>query len=830
MAQVVMTFLLNASWQIVLVAAAAAVCDWLLRSAPARYRHAVWVVALLLALIVPAVSLSSYLGRRPEVPRAAAPKTESVPVVITTIRSLDGEEIEPAESKAPPAATATKQLHGNSPTLVRLSRNATATLFALYALFVLYASLRLFRAWLRTRRLVKAAFLSQLPDSVRIILEICERAINPTGARILFSNAVAVPITVGTLRPLIILPSSFLNEADEEVLTSAIGHELVHVARRDYLANLIYEFVYLPLSFHPAAMLIRRRIRQTRELCCDERVASKLLKPDVYARSLVRLIGAVPITRRLAADTTIGIAESDNLEVRIMSLLKMRRLSTARKALLLISALVLLALPCVAATSFAFSFEINGQEPQKSKQLNPKLELQDQEQLRAELEQQVQQLKELQKQAPGSQRAEIEARISEVQRALDQHATLLQQYEKQSQLPADTAARLNEVRRNLEEQARLLERYQKQNPDLEKAREAEKRLHELLEKYPDNASAARELQQLLETQVQGKIQGQLRDESAQQGTRHAKVIYRVEPKYTEDAREKQVTGSVVLTVTVGHDGVPQSIQVRKSLFPSLDQSAIEAARKMRFEPAMKDGQPVSEVLLVEFFFSMETKRVSSGGTGEGSGNGEGYGKSEDVRSEYGGSGGVVNVRRRKEEQGTQEDRDRKQTELVQGANISMDRAIQIATSKYPGKVLACSLGRDQDGPVFYHVVIINPDGDKKITRYVWVSALDGTIIKTEEELPRKTAISGGVLNGKAKVLPLPTYPEIARAAKASGNVTVQITVDEEGNVIYAYAISGHPLLQSAAVAAARQAKFSPTYLQGEPVKITGQIMYTFAAQ
>src|SRR6185503_1720842 len=147
------------------------------------------------------------------------------------------------------------------------------------------------------------------------------------------------------------------------------------------------------------------------------------------------------------------------------------------------------------------------------------------------------------------------------------------------------------------------------------------------------------------------------------------------------------------------------------------------------------------------------------------------------------------------------------------------------------KVLACSLGRDTDGPVFYHLVIINTDGEKKTTRYVWISAVDGTIIKTEEELPRKmSAVSGGVLNGKAITLPPPGYPEVARAAKASGNVTVQITVDEQGNVIYAHAISGHPLLQSAAVAAAREAKFTPTYLEGEPVKVTGQIMYTFVAQ
>jgi hypothetical protein len=64
-------------------------------------------------------------------------------------------------------------------------------------------------------------------------------------------------------------------------------------------------------------------------------------------------------------------------------------------------------------------------------------------------------------------------------------------------------------------------------------------------------------------------------------------------------------------------------------------------------------------------------------------------------------------------------------------------------------------------------------------------------------------ISGGLLNGKAISLPLPPYPPIARAAKASGSVTVQVTIDEEGNVIYARSVSGHPLLQAAAATAAR---------------------------
>jgi periplasmic protein TonB len=96
--------------------------------------------------------------------------------------------------------------------------------------------------------------------------------------------------------------------------------------------------------------------------------------------------------------------------------------------------------------------------------------------------------------------------------------------------------------------------------------------------------------------------------------------------------------------------------------------------------------------------------------------------------------------------------------------------------------------------------------------------------------PPRAPISGGVLNGKAISLPKPAYPPIARAAHASGTVMVQVLIDENGNVVSAHAVSGHPLLQAVAVAAARQARFSPTKLSGQPVKVTGMIQYNFVAQ
>jgi len=85
--------------------------------------------------------------------------------------------------------------------------------------------------------------------------------------------------------------------------------------------------------------------------------------------------------------------------------------------------------------------------------------------------------------------------------------------------------------------------------------------------------------------------------------------------------------------------------------------------------------------------------------------------------------------------------------------------------------------------------------------------------KTDGVGPTEDTIAGGVLNGKALALPKPDYPAIARAAHASGTVVVQVLIDEEGNVVAAHVV-----------------KFSPTLLEGEPVKVTGVIQYNFVAQ
>lgn len=110
------------------------------------------------------------------------------------------------------------------------------------------------------------------------------------------------------------------------------------------------------------------------------------------------------------------------------------------------------------------------------------------------------------------------------------------------------------------------------------------------------------------------------------------------------------------------------------------------------------------------------------------------------------------------------------------------------------------------------------------------------VVKDESEAPAMARpvmrgpvkpISGGVLNGKATHMPAPMYPDMAKRVRATGMVTVEVVIDMSGKVISARATSGPSMLQQAAESAARQARFSPTLLSGQPVRVSGIINYNF---
>src|SRR6185369_577682 len=418
---------------------------------------------------------------------------------------------------------------------------------------------------------------------------------------------------------------------------------------------------------------------------------------------------------------------------------------------------------------------------------------------------------------------------------------------------------LAEVQPNLEEHRKALESSQ-----LRSQEEAAQRLKQILEAYPTkNPVEEAKLKEMLQAKmnsagdlelVRESLDKTAQEQAAAQGDRKPRMLSHTEARYTDDARAKGFVGNVILGFTVDHDGIPQSIQVKKSLYPSLDQSAIEAVRTWRFEPGMKNGQVVSTSLEVQINFNLyddpqkkEEQEVRQ------------RREKEEQEKAWQNNGQEVRVRlnneaRRREERETEEKRD---AVLASMARISMDHAIQIANSKVPGKVTECSLvGERWQDPgelakpslVLYHVVVLS-DEATPVKTHVLINAVDGSVVSVkkeyrpeEEEMTgeailtsgnvttRHRAIEGGVLNVKATSLPPPSYPVIARAAHASGEVTVRVVIDEGGNVVEAMPVSGHPLLRASAQAAAKEAKFAPTRLNNEPVVVSGTLVYNFVAQ
>ena len=148
-----------------------------------------------------------------------------------------------------------------------------------------------------------------------------------------------------------------------------------------------------------------------------------------------------------------------------------------------------------------------------------------------------------------------------------------------------------------------------------------------------------------------------------------------------------------------------------------------------------------------------------------------------------------------------------------------------------------------------------PDGPVRITGRDWnpqvasgptgpstfgVTNTKPPTVVLDEELPpqpppaqpreKKIIVSKKVLNSEATFLPKPNYPSMARQIRLQGQVIIQVLIDEGGKVISAQAVAGHPILIPEAKRAALQARFTPTMIGDQPVKVSGVINYNFIMQ
>jgi len=203
-------------------------------------------------------------------------------------------------------------------------------------------------------------------DSLAGSLSRCEQQMGlPAGGICLASSAAIFgPATVGFRRQTLLLPPAFLDKLTPAELDALLAHELAHMRRWDFLKNLVYGIVSLPIAYHPITALTRARLAETRELVCDAMAAEAVGGRDGYARSLLqlaRMLSANPAPKILHA---IGILDANIFERRVMHLTRRSKEATGGRRFSLAAGCVLLALAtCASALALRMDVKAPDQNP-----------------------------------------------------------------------------------------------------------------------------------------------------------------------------------------------------------------------------------------------------------------------------------------------------------------------------------------------------------------------------------------------------------------------------------------------------------------------------------
>ena len=168
---------------------------------------------------------------------------------------------------------------------------------------VVALSVRLLGGWLVARRLVTRAVRPAVPEIGALARRLAGRLRFDRMVRLFESAAVAVPVTIGWLKPVVLLPAAAMTGLSMAQIEALLAHELAHVRRYDYLVNLLQSAVETLLFYHPAVWWISRLVRTEREHCCDD-IAIHVCDRVVYVTALSDL--AAIGTPRVVMAATAG--------------------------------------------------------------------------------------------------------------------------------------------------------------------------------------------------------------------------------------------------------------------------------------------------------------------------------------------------------------------------------------------------------------------------------------------------------------------------------------------------------------------------------------------
>ena len=330
-----LSYLFNAMWQIPLVFAAAWVAARMLRGADPCVEHRLWVGALLLQVALPAcnIRITSVWDQL----RAACISWYRGDVNQGNIRVIFG-----------PAMVNGHLLHLPPALLAGIS-------FAWVGCLSYFAARLAWGLW-QTHILARAATRLTLGGEAALRWEECchRFQVSAHPPEIATSPHGVGPVTVGIRRGTLLLPPGFLEDITAAELDVVLAHEFAHIARHDFLKNLLYGMLSLSIAWHPLLWRTRAHLDESRELLCDAMAAQAVAGPKEYARSLLRL--AAMLSSRIPVRACHALAilnlttDARTLERRIMTLThKHRSMSTARRIALAAACALITLTTCTSA-------------------------------------------------------------------------------------------------------------------------------------------------------------------------------------------------------------------------------------------------------------------------------------------------------------------------------------------------------------------------------------------------------------------------------------------------------------------------------------------------
>ena len=174
-------------------------------------------------------------------------------------------------------------------------------LSVLWACGVGCCAVRLAGGWFQTRRLLRRDTTEPDGEWSALVSELSSRIGVHRAVRVLASARIDVPVVVGAVVPVLLLPVSALSGLTPRQVEAVIAHELAHIRRHDYLINLVQSSVECVLFYHPAVWWVSHVIRVEREHCCDD-LAVPGVRRSADVRASAHEYGSAPTRRRRDGD------------------------------------------------------------------------------------------------------------------------------------------------------------------------------------------------------------------------------------------------------------------------------------------------------------------------------------------------------------------------------------------------------------------------------------------------------------------------------------------------------------------------------------------------